>query len=279
MIEISRHISFGQYVDNGSRLTRLDPRAKILCFALAVAAFTYISQFAALALCLFFCLFLQWLSRLPLRYVLQGMRMFISFLVILYAFQVLFYTSSTQATSVIWHWGVLTISWEGLIHSTQVDLRVIFLYYLTSLLMLTTSLVDLADGAEALLRPLRRLGLPVHELVMVFVIALKFVPLLITEVERLSIAQATRGVRFGRGNPWQRIRALSGIIVPLFMSGLQRVEMLSTAMEARCYRAGYRGWRRSKLHALQWAGADSLALACCLLLCGLLVALNFVSPF
>nr|BBH95317.1 energy-coupling factor transporter transmembrane protein EcfT [Thermogemmatispora argillosa] len=279
MIEISRHISFGQYVDNGSHLTRLDPRAKILCFILVVAAVTYISHFIALAICLLFCLFLQWLSRLSLRYVLQGMRMFISFLLILFTFQVLFYTSSTQAASTIWHWGVLTVSWEGIIHSTQVDLRVIFLYYLTSLLMLTTSLVDLADGAEALLRPLRRFGLPVHELVMVFVVALKFVPLLITEVERLSIAQATRGVRFGRGNPWQRIRALSGIIVPLFMSGLQRVEMLSTAMEARCYRAGYRGWRRSKLRALQWSSSDSLALACSVLICALLIALNVVSPF
>jgi energy-coupling factor transport system permease protein len=279
MVEIARNITFGHYIDNGSRLTRLDPRAKIVGFVLLIAAFCYVSHFAALFIALLFCILLQILSRLSLSYILRGMRFIFVFLLFLFVLQILFYTSPTQSSSLLWRWSFLSLSWEGIAHSAQIDLRIIFIYYLTSLLMFTTSLVDLADGAETLLAPLRRFGLPIHELVMIFVIALKFVPILITEVERMSIAQATRGVRFGRGNPLRRILATSRLLVPLFLSGLQRVETLSIAMEARCYRAGFRGWRRSKRRALHMSWMDGVALTGVVVVSMAMVIINLVSHF
>jgi energy-coupling factor transport system permease protein len=277
MIEISRTASFGRYIDNGSPLTRLDPRAKIVCALLLIGTLSYVSHFSALLIGLAGCIVLHFLSRLPLLYVLRSLRFFFIFLLILYVIQVVFYTSPTQASSLIWHWGILTLSWEGLAHSAQISIRVLLLYYLTLLLMFSTSLVDLADGAEALLLPLRYIGVPVHELVMIFIVALKSVPLLMAEVERLSIAQAMRGVRFGRGNPVQRVYAMSGLLVPLFLSSLQRVESLSTAMEARCYRGGYRGWRRSKRRELRLTSVDLLALTSVFLLSAAMLAAHLLS--
>ncbi len=276
MIEIARNVTFGRYIDNGSPLTRMDPRAKLLCAVLLIGTFTYISSFSALALALLCCIVLHTLSRLPLQYVLRGFKFVVIFLLVLYVIQVLLYTSPTQHTSLIWQWGPFSLSWEGLAHSAQISIRVIFLYYMASLLMFCTSIVDLTDGTESLLSPLQKLGLPVSEVVMIFVIAIKFVPILITEVERLTKAQATRGVRFDKGNPIQRIYRFGSLLVPLFLSSFRRVETLTIAMEARCYRGGYRGWRRSKRRALHMTRADLFALFGTLLACAIIIAVNIL---
>jgi energy-coupling factor transport system permease protein len=142
-------------------------------------------------------------------------------------------------------------------------IRVVLLYYLTSTLMFTTGLVDLADGLEALLEPLKRLRVPVNELIMVLVIAVKFVPLLVAELERLIKAQAARGVRFDQGNLLQRARKLGGLLVPIFINAFGRAEILIMAMDARCYRGG-RG--RTKRRRLVFRRSDALALAVALLI-------------
>ena len=143
--------------------------------------------------------------------------------------------------------------------------------------MFTTSLVDLTDGLGALLAPLQRLGLPINAFVMVLVIALKFVPIFITEIERLIKAQTARGVRFDQGNFVQRTIKLAPLLIPLFVSGFKRAQALSIAMEARCY--GVRpGWKRSKRQALTFGRFDALVLLITIVARILMLSVNFFAP-
>jgi energy-coupling factor transport system permease protein len=275
MIEISRTITFGQFINNHSPLTRMDPRGKLLCLILLIIVTSLIKSFAAFAALLLFCILIQVLSRISTRYVLRGFRPFLGFLAFIFVLQVLFYTGQQQ--TIYWHWGMLSISLEGLHTSILVILRVLFLYYLFSMLLFTTSLVDLTDGMEALLSPLQRIGIPTNTLVMVFIIALKFVPIFTGEIERLIKAQAARGVRFDQGNFLQRARKIAPLLVPLFLSGFKRAEALSTAMEARCY-GFHRGWRRSRRRQLTWARFDLLTSLITLLSCTLIFLASQTLP-
>lgn len=157
-------------------------------------------------------------------------------------------------------------------------LRVFFLFYLTSMLSFTMSLIDMTDGAEALLSPLQRIGIPVNAFIMALVIAFKFVPIFVTEIERLMKAQAARGVRFDQGNFIQRTLKLAPLLIPLFVSGFKRAEVLSTAMEARCY-GGRPGWRRSKRREHHFERFDALVLAVTLATCVAAILLNIFFPF
>src|SRR6266567_543485 len=130
MIELSRIITFGQYVNNGSTLIRLDPRAKLLSALLLIILFSSVGTFTALALCLLCCFFLQVTSRLSLLYVLRGFRPIVIFLGILYIAQALFYYSPTQHTTLLWQWGIFSVSWEGILRSTLIVLRVLLVFYL-----------------------------------------------------------------------------------------------------------------------------------------------------
>jgi energy-coupling factor transport system permease protein len=279
MIELSKTITFGQYINNGSALTRLDPRAKLLSAFLLILLFSYVANFTALALCLLCCIIVQWVSRIPVLYALRGFRLIVIFLSFLYILQVVFYTSPTQHTTLIWQWGIFTVSWEGIIRNALTIARILLLFYLASMLLFATSLVDLTDGSEALLSPLQKLGIPVNGLIMVLVIAFKFVPILVAEVERLIKAQTARGALFTRGNVVQRIANFGSLLVPLFVSGFRRAEALTIAMEARCYMGGVRGWRRSKRREMHFNRYDILALVFTIVFCIVTLIVNFVAPF
>src|SRR6266699_548562 len=212
-------------------------------------------------------------------YFLRGFRLIVIFLGFFFLLQVFFYYSPTQHTSLIWQWGIFAVSWEGILRSSVTIIRILLLFYLASMLMFTTSLVDLTDGSEALLSPLQRLGVPVNGLVMVFVIAFKFVPILVTEIERLIKAQAARGASFTQGNVAQRVTRFSSLLIPLFVSAFRRAEALTIAMEARCYAGGVRGWRRSKRRELYFKRFDVLALALTIIFCAVTVILNLVAHY
>jgi energy-coupling factor transport system permease protein len=278
MIELSRNITFGQYINNSSALARMDPRTKLFCAILLIILFSFLSSFIAFAICLLFCALLQWNSRIPTGYVLRSFKPFLGFLVFIFCIEVLFYTSPTQSKTLLWHWAFLNISWEGILRSAITIVRVLFLYYITSMLLFATSLVDLTDGMEALLSPLQKIGIPANAFVMVLVIAFKFVPIFVTEVERLMKAQSARGVRFDQGNFIQRTIKIAPLLVPLFISGFKRAETLSVAMEARCY-GGRPGWRRSKRREMHFDRFDAHVLGLTLALCIVTVIINFVSPF
>ncbi|QBD81832.1 energy-coupling factor transporter transmembrane protein EcfT [Ktedonosporobacter rubrisoli] len=277
MIELSRNITFGQYINNGSPLSRMDPRTKLICAVLLIALTSIASSFVSFAIFLLFCVVIQRQSRISTSYVLGSFKPFLWFLVVIYIIEIAFYYAPDQHQTVYWHWLFISISKEGIITSTLVMIRVLFLYYLVSMLMFTTSMVDLTDGMDALLAPLQKLRIPVGAFTMVLVIAFKFVPIFVTEVERLIKAQSARGVRFDQGNVFQRARKLAPLFVPLFVSGFQRANVLSTAMEARCY--GRPGQKRTKRRALRIQRYDAFVLITTIIACAIVFAVSFISPF
>jgi energy-coupling factor transport system permease protein len=253
VLELQRNVIFGQYIDTGSRIHRIDPRIKLaITFALIVASFL-IDDFLGFALILPLLILVQLLSRIPLGYVLRGSRFFLGFLLFILLFQVLFYPG--EVSGYLWRWGFFSVSPEGLYTAGVLGLRVVFLYYVTTMLMLTTSLVDLTNGLELIFGPLQRLRVPVNELVLVFVIAIKFVPIFIEEVERLARAQTARGVPFDEGGAIKRARRMGRLLVPIFISGFARADLLTTAMNARSYRGGRYRTKLRQMHATasDWA--------------------------
>jgi energy-coupling factor transporter transmembrane protein EcfT len=191
-------------------------------------------------------------------YVLRGSQFFLGFLLFILFFQVLFYPGDVPELSYLWRWNFLSISTEGLRSAGVLGLRVIFLYYITTMLVLTTSLVDLTNGLELIFGALQRLKVPVNELVLVFVIAIEFVPIFIEEVERLACAQNAGGVPFDEGGAIMRARRLGRLLVPIFIGGFARADVLSTAMHTRCYRGGR---YRTKLRRMHAEPSDWLMLA------------------
>lgn len=258
-IEFSRNVTFGQYLDLGSPVHRLDPRSKILATGALMLSLLIARGFAGFALAFLAAVALQVVARVPFGYILRSMRLLALTMAFIFVFQVVFYPSPPDPW---WQWGVLSLSTAGLSLALQTLLRVMLIYYFTSMLMLTTGLMDLADGMETLLEPLKRLGAPVNELVMTFVIALKFVPLLVAELERLVKARAARGERFDQGGLVERGRRVGAVLIPLFVNALSRAEVLTTAMNARCYRGGQ---GRTKRRVLRMGRADWLALLIALL--------------
>ena len=258
MLELQRNVIFGQFIDTGSFIHRMDSRIKLAAvFAMLVASFL-IDSFLGFAAVLPLLVVIQVVSRVPLAYILRGSAFFLGFLLFILSFQVLFYPGDVPESSYLWRWGVLSVSTEGLHSAGILGLRVIFLYYVTTMLMLTTSLVDLTNGLELIFGPLQRLGVPVNELVLVFVIAIKFVPIFIEEVERLARAQTARGVPFDEGGAFTRARRLGRLLVPIFIGGFARADVLSTAMHTRCYRGGR---YRTKFRQMSASPSDWLVLA------------------
>ncbi len=258
MLELQRNVIFGQFIETGSFIHRMDSRIKLAAvFVMLVASFL-IESFLGFAVVLPLLVIIQVISRVPLAYVLRGSAFFLGFLLFILSFQVLFYPGEVPESSYLWRWGILSISTEGLRSAGILGLRVLFLYYVTTMLMLTTSLVDLTNGLELIFGPLQRLRIPVNELVLVFVIAIKFVPIFIEEVERLARAQTARGVPFDEGGPITRARRTGRLLVPIFIGGFARADTLTTAMNTRSYRGG-RG--RTKLRQMHAGLSDWLLLA------------------
>jgi energy-coupling factor transport system permease protein len=257
VLELQRNVIFGQFIDTGSPIHRMDARIKLVATFVFIVASFLIDSFLGFALVLPLLALIQFVSRVPLGYVLRGSRFFLGFLVFILFFQVLFYPGEVPESSYLWRWGFLSISTEGLYTAGILGLRVVFLYYVTTMLMLTTSLVDLTNGLELIFGPLQRIRVPVNELVLVFIIAIKFVPIFIEEVERLARAQTARGVPFDEGGAFKRARRLGRLLVPIFISGFARADQLTTAMNTRSYRGGR---YRTKLRQLHSTGTDWLML-------------------
>jgi energy-coupling factor transport system permease protein len=258
VLELQRNVIFGQFVDTGSVIHRMDPRIKLAAvFVMLVASFL-IDNFLGFALVLTLLVLIQVVSRVPLGYLLRGSAVFLGFLAFILLFQILFYTGDVPESTYLWRWGFLSISTEAIRSAVILGLRVIFLYYVTTMLMLTTALVDLTNGLELIFGPLQRIGVPVNELVLVFVIAIKFVPIFIEEIERLARAQTARGVPFDEGGAITRARRLGRLLVPIFIGGFARADVLTTAMNTRCYRGGR---YRTKFRQMNTRLSDWLVLA------------------
>jgi len=242
--EFLRHVTIGQYLPGDSLLHRLDPRAKLLAFLLLVTAVTFTPSYLGNALLLATILVLILLSRISVRYALQGLRPAVPMIAVLAVMQLLFlgdfYIPSTGLRTLL-RWGPIHITTGGVQLVVVSICRLVELMLLVSLLTLTTTLTELTHGMESLMSPLARFGFPAHELSLIAIIALRFVPILAQELETIVKAQASRGADFGRGGRLhfvRRTRQLLPLLVPLFLDAFRRAEDLILAMEARCYMGG-----------------------------------------
>ncbi len=264
-----KDITLGQYFPGHSPIHRLDPRTKLLVLVVyivalfvAVSWISYGVMFGFLALCIA-------ISQIPLKSILRGMKPLV-FILIFTAFLNIFFTQGE--TVLVSFWGV-SITLEGLVRAFFMLVRILLLITATFLLTYTTSPISLTDGLESLLSPLKKLHVPVHELSMMMCIALRFIPTLIEETDKIMSAQKARGADFETGKLMDRVKALIPVLVPLFISAFRRADELATAMECRCYHGGE---GRTKMKLLRYRRADYIAYGIALmLLAGILVLVRF----
>ena len=263
-----KDITLGQYFPGKSFVHRLDPRTKILAIIIYITLIFCIKGFlgyAAVAAFTFACIFS---SKIPFKFVLKGLKPIMIFVIITAVFN-LFFTNG----KVIFKWGILTITQEGVSLAIFMVLRLFFLVLGTSLLTLTTSPIALTDGFEHLLSPLKRVGVPAHELAMMMTIALRFVPTLLEETDKIIKAQTARGADFESGNIVRRAKAMIPILIPLFISAFRRADDLAVAMECRCYRGGE---NRTRLRELKMGRLDVIGWIVIGLLVGVIIFTNIL---
>ena len=246
-----KDITLGQYFPGDTIVHRLDPRVKIILTTLFIVALfmagglvSYLLMFGFLALSVY-------LSHIRVRALLKGMKPLI-FIIIFTALLNVFYTTGEALVT----WWIFTITREGLETAGYMVARILMLVSGTFLLTYTTSPIMLTDGLERLLGPLKKIRVPVHELAMMMTIALRFIPTLIEETDKIMSAQKARGADFESGNLIARVRALIPLLVPLFISAFRRADELAVAMECRCYRGGE---GRTRLRQLKLVGSDFAA--------------------
>ncbi|HTE03086.1 MAG TPA: energy-coupling factor transporter transmembrane component T [bacterium] len=266
---MTRYVTIGQYLPRESPVHRLDPRTKIAAVTVLTVAVFVVRDFSGYALLTLFLLAVVVASQIPLGYLLRGLRPILFLLLITVVLNVFF--SGIQSGTVLFQLGPLVATREAVMRAAFVGYRLVALILVTSLLTFTTSPVQLTDGIERILRPFRRLGVPAHELAMMMTIALRFIPTLLEETEKIMKAQMARGAEFERGNVLRRARALVPVLVPLFVSAFRRADELALAMEARCYRGGEHRTRMKELHL---APRDGVAL-----LVTLAVSVLFAIPY
>ena len=256
--EFVRYVTIGQYMPTGSVVHTLDPRAKLLAAGLFIVAIAMAQTPLSATLMLVCLLAIAAVARIPFNYLLRGVVPMLPILLVLGGLQLIFQGQFDRTGVVLWQWWFVRLTSTTLLWVVVTLFRVADFIFLASLLTLTTSTTQLTHGAESLLRPFRRVGLPAHELALVMTVALRFVPILAEEVDRLAKAQASRCGNIGENNRWRpdrTLRARLPLIVPLFLSALRRGEELIVAMEARCYVSGA---RRSHLIEMRGTLADAL---------------------
>ena len=284
--EFLRYVTIGQYLPLSSPVHRLDARVKLLAFTLLVVAVTFSNTYVANAVLLLSLGLLIAGARVPIGYALQGLRPALPALILLIIFQLLLPprpVGLAEDCSVIWQWSFELGGLTGGLKLTDCTLRLVIvstvrlslLIVLTSLLSVSTTTTDLAHGTEALLAPLQGVGLPAHELALVVAIALRFVPTLALQMERIVKAQIARGADFGTGSRLRivkTVRRLLPLLIPLFLVSLRRSEALILAMEARGYTGGKGRTRRARFHAQP---GDYVALATAVIFCALMLTIDF----
>ena len=246
---VLKDITLGQYFPGKSFVHQLDPRTKlILLVAFIVALFTA-SGWVSYAVCFAFLAFAIYLSKIPVKSIFHGMKPLVMILVFTGILN-LFFTGGEMVLVRVWK---VTITLEGVIRAVFMVSRILMLISATFLLTYTTSPISLTDGLESLMSPLKKIRVPVHELSMMMCIALRFIPTLIEETDKIMSAQKARGADFENGSLMQKVKALVPILVPLFVSAFRRADELATAMECRCYQGGD---GRTKMKLLRYHRGD-----------------------
>ncbi len=264
-----KDITLGQYFPIESPLHRMDPRTKILALIFLIVAIFIADSAIAYACVTAFTLLIMWLSRVSFTMYFKSLKP-ILFVIIFTALLNIFLTPGTKINC----FGYTTpITWEGLILAGKMALRLVLLIIASSALTYTTSPIMLTDGLEKLLSPFARLGLPTYELAMMMSIALRFIPTLIEETEKIMNAQKARGADFESGSVLRRVKALVPMLVPLFISAFRRADELAIAMESRCYQGGA---MRTRLNEIHFGAIDAIAAVLFSLFFAALVVLRIV---
>ena len=247
-----RDITLGQYYPADSLIHRLDPRVKLLA-TLCCMIFLFLNDFVSGYVLNVLILFvLVRLSRVPVRQLVKGLKSILFLLLLSIFFTVLF----TSGEDIIFQMGVINITWQGIWLALKICIRIFLLIIMSTMLTLTTTPTDIADGIEKAFRPLNKIGVPIHEIAMMLTIALRFIPVLMEETDKIMRAQKARGADFERGSLIQRAKGLVPIFIPLIVSSVKRSMDLAMAMEARCYHGGQ---GRTKMKPLVYGRRDRIA--------------------
>ena len=247
-----KDITLGQYFPGQSVIHRLDPRTKLVMLVVYIVALFLAESWVSYGLMFLFLVSVIWLSTIPLKAIVRGMKPLVVILIFTGVLNLFF----TQDGEVIFHFWIFTVTTGGFSRAVMMMSRILMLITGTFLLTYTTSPIALTDGLESLMNPLKKVGVPVHELSMMMCIALRFIPTLIEETDKIMCAQKARGADFETGSLMDRAKALIPILVPLFISAFRRADELATAMECRCYQGGE---GRTKMKLLRYHREDFLS--------------------
>ena len=265
-----KNITMGQYYPVDSWVHRLDPRTKILLTIAMIVAVFVVKTMVGYGLILGFMYLVSKLSNVPFKMLVKGVKPLKFILILTFILNLFFNTGTTMLVE----WGFIKISYEGLSTAVHYSLRLVFLVLGTSLMTLTTSPIALSDGIEMLLSPLKKIHFPAHELAMMMSIALRFIPTLMEEADKIMKAQMARGADFESGNLLARAKAMVPLLVPLFVSAFRRAGDLAMAMESRCYHGGE---NRTRLRVLKITRNDWLAAAGVAVLILLIIGESYVT--
>lgn len=263
-----RDITLGQYYPGGSAVHRLDARTKIIATLLYIIELFVVNNFYGfiIAAVAFFAVIA--VSKVPLRFIFRGLTAV--FLIIAFTFLLNLFMVDGR---VLWHWKFLTVTYEGLSRALFMAVRLVLLIVGSSILTLTTKPVELTDGLEKLLKPFSKIGLPSHEIALMMTIALRFIPTLMEETDKIIKAQQARGADFESGNIIQRGKSLIPILVPLFVSSFRIAQDLALAMEARCYNGG---GGRTRMNEIRFRRGDAVAAVLMALFLAVIIASRII---
>lgn len=244
---------FGRYIPGQSLIHKLDPRAKLMGSMFFIGIIFLANNWQTYGLLFLFTMFVIYLSKIKLSFFINGVKPLIWLILFTVILQVLF----TGGETIYFSWGPITVSQEGVLNGVYIFCRFVLIIFTSTLLTLTTMPLSLTDAIEFLLRPLLAIKVPVYEIALMLSIALRFVPTLMDETEKIMNAQRARGVDFGEGTVFQQMKAIVPLLIPLFVSSFNRAEELATAMEARGYQGGE---GRSKYRLLKWETRDTVVI-------------------
>lgn len=263
-----RDITLGQYYPEQSVIHRLDARTKILGALLYIIEVFLVNSFAGFGLVILALGILIGISRVPVRFIFKGLKAVVFIILLTFVLNLFMFDGT-----VLWHWKFLTVTYEGLYRSCFMALRLILLIIGTSMLTLTTKPMELTDGLEKLLKPFNRLGLPSHEIALMMSIALRFIPTLLEETDKIMKAQQARGADFESGNLMQRVKNMIPILIPLFVGSFRIAQDLALAMEARCYHGGV---GRTRMKEIVFSRRDGMAGVLLAVFLGIVIASRWV---
>lgn len=267
-----RDITIGQYYPADSPLHKMDPRVKLFATVVYVIALFCFKGIVGLALITGFLYAVVKISKVPFKFMTKGLKAIVVLVIITSVFNLF----ATPGEIVFWKWGSLQITDTGIINAFMMTVRLVYLILGTSLMTLTTTPNQLTNGLETAMAPLNKFNVPVHSVAMMMSIALRFIPILIEETDKIMKAQMARGADFENGNIIQKAKAMVPLLVPLFVSAFRRAEDLAMAMEARCYNGGE---GRTKMKPLKYEKRDRVGYAVVLGFLLLVILVAQVVPF